>query len=130
MPILVLKIILMPNASYDFDKNDYIEEATTINVDSILDKLWKSFLVSIKTEGIDINGVKVKVTKTKTNFEGSRHWFTCPTCKKRVKLLYSHPRYNTIACRDCLGLKYLNKHKRILKDYEKTNIRLQRHKDN
>lgn len=120
----------MPNAPYDFDKNNYVEDSVVLNIDSFLQELWKSFLASIQTHGTQINEVEVKVATTKTNFDGLRYWFKCPICNKRVKILYAHPRYNKVACRDCLGLKYLSKHKRILKDYEKENIRLQRYKDN
>jgi hypothetical protein len=35
---------------------------------------------------------------------GHRHWFTCPTCSKRVAVLYAPGRF--FACRQCLGLVY------------------------
>jgi len=49
----------------------------------------------------------VFLTKTKTNFKGSRYWFTCPniTCQKRVACLYkSNNKY--FLCRECLNLAY------------------------
>jgi hypothetical protein len=46
----------------------------------------------------------VGVESTPCNFGGSRHWFRCPSCRRRVALLYFN--YGNFACRRCLGLAY------------------------
>jgi hypothetical protein len=44
--------------------------------------------------------------KSKTRFGGSRWWFTCPLCKKRMGKLYLKPKSNYFACRRCHALRY------------------------
>lgn len=45
----------------------------------------------------------VQITTTQCNYGGSRYWFICPECKKRVGVLYRQSNYK---CRHCLGVNY------------------------
>ena len=45
-------------------------------------------------------------TTSSTGFNGTRHWFACPGCSRRVGVLFVHPMNNVIGCRLCLGLEY------------------------
>ena len=118
----------MLNASYDFD--NFIEDSQPIQVSGVVKALWNNLIKDLKQNGATINGNKVKLTATKTQFSGIRYWFSCPKCNKRVGTLYNHPKYNYIGCKECLGLKYISKHKRLLNEYEKNKIRLhKKHKN-
>jgi hypothetical protein len=46
----------------------------------------------------------VEMETTPCNFGGSRHWFVCPSCRKKTALLYFN--YQRFACRSCLKLAY------------------------
>jgi len=50
--------------------------------------------------------VKVELTPTETNFNGLRHWFSCPSCQSRVGKLYLPPGKLYFACRHCHDLTY------------------------
>jgi len=46
----------------------------------------------------------IRLEETPCNYGGSRKWFTCPHCGKRVGVLYL--RGSLFRCRDCQGLHY------------------------
>lgn len=46
---------------------------------------------------------RVKVARTPCNYGGSRDWWICPGCGKRVAILFGGGRY---LCRHCHGLTY------------------------
>ncbi len=46
----------------------------------------------------------VQLQNTPCRFGGERQWFTCPSCGKRVAVLYGPGKY--FACRTCCGLGY------------------------
>lgn len=48
----------------------------------------------------------VGIVKTACNYSGSRYWFTCVRCRKRVGALY---RYGTYGCQHCIGANYKSK---------------------
>ncbi len=45
----------------------------------------------------------IHLTTTATNYGGSRYWFSCPNCSKRVSVLYCA---GTYVCRGCIGACY------------------------
>ena len=55
------------------------------------------------------NGVErtqsILVTRTRCRFGGSRPWFRCPECSRRVAVLYH--RGGRFACRSCQRIAYL-----------------------
>lgn len=48
----------------------------------------------------------VNTTRTKCYFGGSRAWFKCVLCDKRVSVLYLNEDQNTLFCRKCSNLRY------------------------
>ena len=48
---------------------------------------------------------EIQLDRTPCNFGGSRDWFRCPDCRRRVCLLYLDSRFS---CRECLDLGYLS----------------------
>ena len=67
-------------------------------------KIKESF---ISTE-IELSGVGVSLTTSKTYTGGLRYWFKCP-CGKRVGVLLVHPVSQILGCRTCLDLEYRNR---------------------
>ena len=45
----------------------------------------------------------VPVTTTRVHLGGERHWFRCPRCDDRCRILYAGPRF---MCRQCHRLRY------------------------
>jgi len=70
---------------------------------------------TIKTADHILYEDRLFFTSSKTNFNGTRVWFLCPGCKRRVGCLYlpsfSYP--DKLLCRKCHNLAYKcqNKHK-------------------
>jgi len=46
------------------------------------------------------------ITKTRTNFAGSRYWWLCPGCQRRCGVLYIPPGTYRFRCRKCYNLTY------------------------
>jgi len=46
----------------------------------------------------------IELNKTPCNFGGFRHWLICPSCSRRVAVLYGPGKY--FHCRKCYGLSY------------------------
>jgi hypothetical protein len=55
---------------------------------------------------LDINGIKIGLTTSKCNYGGCRYWFICPSCKRRVGVLYRKPLNKLFLCRKCNNLTY------------------------
>jgi hypothetical protein len=49
---------------------------------------------------------RIRLDKTRTNFDGWRWWFCCPECGRRVANLYLPAGWIGFACRVCHGLTY------------------------
>ena len=45
----------------------------------------------------------IQLTKTSCNYGGHRYWWLCPSCSKRVAVLYCA---GTYVCRHCIGANY------------------------
>ena len=46
---------------------------------------------------------RIKLSKTPCNYGNYRYWWLCPSCSKRVSILYCAGRY---VCRHCIGANY------------------------
>lgn len=47
---------------------------------------------------------RVTISQTPCRFGGARHWFHCPTCRRRCEVLYL--RFGRFACRHCNRVAY------------------------
>jgi hypothetical protein len=54
----------------------------------------------------DFDDVKIQLTSSKTGNGGTRRWFCCPICNKRVGIVYKHPISKDVGCRKCLKIDY------------------------
>lgn len=80
--------------SHKIDINDYIRQANRVLKQQMIES------------SLDISGVNIGLTYSKTRFNGLRTWFVCPVCQKRVGTLFHID--NQVTCRMCGGLKYKN----------------------
>lgn len=88
------------------EKNLTVESADKISALSLhrdaVNKLKDDLLVF----GVEIEGVDVALTTSKTGNGGTRLWFKCPLCNKRCGVLRQHPISHSLGCASCLGLRY------------------------
>lgn len=83
-----------------------VENFEKIKVDELISKVQKELKKSLLQAQLDLLGIPISLTTSKTKFNGERYWFSCPECKRRVGTIYKHPTSEIIGCRICLGLKY------------------------
>lgn len=99
---------LNPN---DFGKKIFVEECKKVRIDDLL----RVCRAQLKKLALDVEitelGMKIDLATSKTRFNGTRFWFTCPLCNKRAGVLFHHPLSGEIGCRKCLNLEYLKKYK-------------------
>ncbi len=76
-----------------------VEDCQRISVHNLKDKL---------SHGVElnINGLKVSLVSSKCNYGGCRYWFACPSCNRRVGVLYRKPLTQLFLCRECNNLTY------------------------
>lgn len=91
---------------YDLGNEIILESCYKVNIDDFVSKARKSIKLRIIEAQIEILGISVKLTTSKTRFDGERFWFSCPICQKRVGTIFKHPYKDLIGCRLCLNLKY------------------------
>lgn len=90
----------------DSGKTFLVEECQRITMHEYLARAknnLKEILLASETSILDI---PIGFTTSRTGFGGTRHWFVCPTCSRRVGVLFAHPTTHQIGCRTCLGLEY------------------------
>jgi hypothetical protein len=93
----------------DLGKKFVIDECQKIDVNSFL-KITKQKIKELLLETeIDVSGIDIKLATSKTGFGGTRYWFKCPKCNKRVGTVFIHPVSHNLGCRECLGLEYRNR---------------------
>ena len=83
-----------------------------ISVNSLLRKALQTYKESLMNDSISINNQDLKLTTSKTGNGGTRLWFSCPICKKRVGDLYQHPFSQDLGCRKCFRMKYRSSSKK------------------
>jgi hypothetical protein len=88
--------------SWQWTVNDRVRSSIQVSVDA-----WQVELVySYTANGHPAESIRqaVMLEKTPCTFGGSRSWFCCPTCAKRVAVIYGWGRL--FGCRQCKGLAY------------------------
>ena len=83
-----------------------VEECQKVSISKFTEehrRKTKELLISAE---IEMAGVQLELTTSRTGFGGIRHWFKCPSCFRRVGTVFIHPIVSKIGCRECLGLEY------------------------
>ena len=91
---------------YDLGNILVVENCLKIKVNHLVSKTQKDLKLSLLSFDIEVLGVKINLTTSKTQFHGKRIWFSCPQCERRVGILFKHPIEEIIGCRGCLNLQY------------------------
>jgi hypothetical protein len=95
--------IMNPN---DFGKKLLTDQCQKIKVSDFVrasNEKIKEFLIK---SSLEADGYNISLNKSDTGFGGTRFWFSCPLCNKRVGVLYRHPTSQILGCRSCLRLDY------------------------
>jgi len=111
---------LNPN---DFGKNILVEDCQKIKIKDFLKVCRTELKRMILSSEIEMMGTNIDLTTSKTCFNGTRFWFVCPLCHRRVGVLFTHPITNNIGCRTCLRLDYgKRRYKGMIEEKTATNF--------
>jgi len=90
----------------DLGKKYLVEECQKIRIEDFL-RIYRAKLKElVLTSELEVLGLKINLTTSKTYYNGIRMWFVCPLCNKRVGVLFKHPLNKRVGCRTCLNLEY------------------------
>lgn len=90
----------------DLGKKNLVESCACIKITDFLRQYKRQFNNLMLSAGIELLGIEITLTTSKTGNGGIRVWFTCPICETRVGIIYKHPLNYSIGCRKCLNLEY------------------------
>ena len=91
---------------YDLGKNNLVENSQKIRIDDIVRQVNKEVKHQILQSHIEVLGFNINLSTSPTRFNGKRYWFVCPTCGKRVGVIFKHPLTFQMGCRTCLKIQY------------------------
>ena len=94
---------LNPN---DLGKKYLVEECQKIRIEDFLKSYRDNLKKLVLTSELEVSGLKIELTTSKTCYNGIRFWFKCPLCGRRTGVLFKHHLTNAIGCRQCLNLEY------------------------
>ena len=94
---------LTPN---DLGKKFLVEECRKITFREYLSRAKAQLKETLIASELSVFTTPVNFATSRTRFGGTRHWFACPACGRRVGVLFVHPINNAVGCRLCLELEY------------------------
>lgn len=103
----------------DLGKKYLVEECQKIRIETFLKSYRNKLKELILSYELEALGIRIELTTSKTCYNGTRFWFKCPLCEKRVGVLLKHPLTDQIGCRQCLNLEY---RKRLYKGMVEQNL--------
>jgi len=83
-----------------------VEECQKIKISDFLRKYKIELKKALIKSELEMMGLNIELTTSKTRYNGIRLWFKCPLCGRRIGILFQHPLTNQIGCRQCLNLEY------------------------
>ena len=83
-----------------------VEECKKIKISDFLKKSRAELKEALIKSELEIDGLSIELTTSKTSYNGVRFWFKCPLCGLRAGVLFRHPVNEAIGCRQCLKLEY------------------------
>lgn len=87
-------------------KNLLVEDCQKVAVSDVLQKYRANLKEAVLLSQFEMLSVNVHLTTSHTGNEGTRFWFVCPNCERRVGVLLIHPLQGQLGCRKCLNLEY------------------------
>lgn len=101
--LIIMEKTMKPN---DFGKKLLVENCQKIEINDFIRLSNKQLKELIIKSSLELEGVSILLNSSITGFGGTRLWFSCPLCNKRVGVLYRHPTSQILGCRSCLRLDY------------------------
>lgn len=92
-------------SSYNLGRFQTVESCQKISVNQLVRTATKDLKKRIVEAQIEALGIPVSLTTSKTKFSGTRLWFECPACGRRVGVIYKN-HSNVLGCLKCLRLIY------------------------
>ncbi len=83
-----------------------VEDCSKVRIEDFLRSCRGKLKKLILNSEIEASGYHIKLTTSRTHYNGIRIWFECPLCNKRVGVLFKHPFDGRVGCRQCLNLEY------------------------
>ena len=83
-----------------------VEGCPKIKISDFVRKYRTQLKEAVIASDLELQGIKVELTTSRTCYNGIRLWFKCPTCKGRVGVIFKHPMSEIVGCRKCLKLEY------------------------
>jgi hypothetical protein len=83
-----------------------VEKCQKIAISEFLKESRKQLKKYLLSSQLSAKQLEINLVPSKTGFGGTRLWFECPGCQKRVGVLYKNPLNGALGCRKCLGLDY------------------------
>jgi len=90
----------------DFGKTFLVEECQKIEINTFLRKAKLKLKEVLINSELTAEGITIDLATSKTGLGGTRYWFRCPVCHKRVGVIFVHAISQKLGCRSCLGLEY------------------------
>lgn len=87
-------------------KNLLVEDCQKVAVSEVLKKYRKDLKETILRSQFEMMTTTIRLTTSRTGNNGTRYWFLCPRCDRRVGVLLIHPLQGSLGCRTCLNLEY------------------------
>ena len=92
--------------SHDFGISILVEDCEAVKINDLLACVERKTREALLNAELEALGLPLTLTQSKTHFGGSRHWFVCPSCNKRIGILYRHVSADGLLCRRSLGVDY------------------------
>jgi len=89
---------------YDLGASQIVEDTQRVSINVLVKKAIKDLKKRIVEAQIETLGMNIKLTSSRTRFNGERLWFVCPVCTRKTGMLYKSS--GGIGCRKCLRLVY------------------------
>lgn len=83
-----------------------VEECQKVAVADVLKKYRADIKETLLRSQFETTGKNIQLATSLTGNKGTRFWFVCPNCKRRVGILLKHPLQGILGCRQCLNLEY------------------------
>lgn len=90
----------------DFGKTFLVEECQKVEINSFLRSAKSKLKETLLSSELTAQGISILLISSRTGFGGTRYWFKCPSCNRRMGTLFVHAISQNLGCRECLGLEY------------------------
>ncbi len=90
----------------DFGTSFTVETCPKIKIYDLLKQCREEFKKKMISSQLKMMGINIELIGSGTKFNGTRFWFKCPVCERRIGVLFKHPVSQSIGCRLCLNIRY------------------------